>query len=83
MSLMKSMAKNIHAVRHGVTFNSIAGGHISVPGKPDEENLEIFPMGRMGRTEEIADVVTFVCSTRANFVNGACWVVDGGESYGF
>ena len=42
-----------------------------------ESNL---PLGRMGAPDEIAGVVKFLCSSEASLVNGACIVVDGGES---
>jgi 3-oxoacyl-[acyl-carrier protein] reductase len=38
------------------------------------------PIGRFGRPEEVASVVTFLCSVRASLVNGACWAVDGAQS---
>ncbi|GFZ42738.1 hypothetical protein JCM24511_00456 [Saitozyma sp. JCM 24511] len=38
----------------------------------------IAPMDRKGTTDEIADVVLFLCSEKASFVQGAAWVVDGG-----
>jgi 3-oxoacyl-[acyl-carrier protein] reductase len=38
-----------------------------------------FPWGRLGRPEEIADVVAFVLSERANWINGANIPVDGGQ----
>jgi NAD(P)-dependent dehydrogenase (short-subunit alcohol dehydrogenase family) len=41
------------------------------------------PMGRVGRAEELADVVVFLCSARASFVNGATLRVDGGSVRGF
>jgi 3-oxoacyl-[acyl-carrier protein] reductase len=36
------------------------------------------PLGRLGTAEEIADVVTFLCSERAGNVSGAAWSADGG-----
>lgn len=39
----------------------------------------MFPSGRMGTAEEVADVVTFLVSPRASWVNGACILVDGGQ----
>jgi 3-oxoacyl-[acyl-carrier protein] reductase len=38
------------------------------------------PLGRFGAVEEIASVVTFVCSQQASLLNGACIAVDGGQS---
>jgi NAD(P)-dependent dehydrogenase (short-subunit alcohol dehydrogenase family) len=38
------------------------------------------PLGRMGTSEEVAAVVTFLASERAAFVTGSAWAVDGGAS---
>ena len=37
------------------------------------------PVGRMGRTDEIAAAIVFLCSERASNVAGAAWSVDGGS----
>ncbi len=42
-----------------------------------------FPLGRLGTPEEVAQMVVFLCSELASLVNGACVVVDGGESSSF
>ncbi|BAB59216.1 glucose 1-dehydrogenase [Thermoplasma volcanium GSS1] len=36
------------------------------------------PMGRIGRPEEVAEVVAFLASDRSSFITGACLTVDGG-----
>ncbi|GAB7362305.1 hypothetical protein MBLNU230_g2323t1 [Neophaeotheca triangularis] len=42
-----------------------------------EKQMQLNPMGRMGKAEEIADVVAFLASERASFVSGANMTVDG------
>jgi 3-oxoacyl-[acyl-carrier protein] reductase len=36
------------------------------------------PINRLATPEEIASVITFLCSDRASYVSGAAWGVDGG-----
>jgi NAD(P)-dependent dehydrogenase (short-subunit alcohol dehydrogenase family) len=36
------------------------------------------PLGRVGRVEELADLIAFLASPRAGFINGANIRVDGG-----
>jgi 3-oxoacyl-[acyl-carrier protein] reductase len=72
--------------------NVVAPGHIMFPGggwdrqmqaDPDRINDLVrrdCPLGRMGRPEEVADVVVFMVSDRATLVNGTCFNVDGGQS---
>ena len=40
-----------------------------------------FPFGRLGRLEEVADVVAFLLSRRASWITGSNIVVDGGQGY--
>jgi 3-oxoacyl-[acyl-carrier protein] reductase len=51
-------------------------------GKTREEVLAAVgagrPLGRLAEPEEIAAVVTFLCSDRAGYVTGAAWSADGG-----
>jgi 3-oxoacyl-[acyl-carrier protein] reductase len=51
-------------------------------GKSREEALADVakgrPLGRLAEAEEIAGVIVFLCSNRANYVTGAAWSVDGG-----
>jgi 3-oxoacyl-[acyl-carrier protein] reductase len=72
----------------GILVNSVAPGRIAtdriakVTGKPlaelAREPQPDVPVGRLGTIEEMGDVVAFVCSERASYVNGVNLLVDGG-----
>ena len=90
IAMMKALSKDQRLVRAGITFNSVAPGSIMIEDtgwaatrdeKPEEYSqfLTTLPLGRLGTAEEVAQVVTFLCSEGAKYVNGACVVVDGGE----
>jgi 3-oxoacyl-[acyl-carrier protein] reductase len=74
----------------GVTVNCVAPGRIDTPrmtelygesGPPQEELAQI-PLGRLGTPREFGDVVCFLASARAAYVNGTTVLVDGGMSRG-
>ena len=82
-SLMKSMAVDLAG--YGIRVNSVLPGAINTDMNPhflDAERLkkteEKIPCGRVGESEEIADVVVFLCSDAARYMYGSSVVVDGG-----
>jgi NAD(P)-dependent dehydrogenase (short-subunit alcohol dehydrogenase family) len=73
----------------GVRVNAVAPGPIeterlrALPEAVKEQRRAAVPMRRVGRTEEVATVVTWLCSDDARFVTGATIPVDGGRLAGW
>ncbi|QQS37444.1 MAG: 3-oxoacyl-[acyl-carrier-protein] reductase [Ignavibacteriales bacterium] len=78
----KSMARELAS--RGITVNAIAPGFIEtdMTGKLTDEQkqklVQNVPMGRMGKPEDIAKVVAFLCSKDADYITGQVIAVDGG-----
>jgi NAD(P)-dependent dehydrogenase (short-subunit alcohol dehydrogenase family) len=85
IGLTKSLALDFGT--RGVRVNAVSPGYVDTklardyfaarPGEL-ERVLSIHPMGRIGTTSEIAEVVCFLLSSKASFVTGSNWVIDGG-----
>ena len=82
--LTKIAAKELAA--DGVTVNAVVPAAISGPAMdamPADAiaNLErTIPVGRVGRPEEVAELVAYLCSDAAGFVTGAALDINGGLS---
>ena len=46
--------------------------------KKENDLVPLHPIGRIGRVEEIAEAVLWLCSKKSSFVTGHSLVVDGG-----
>ena len=71
--------------RFGVTVNALAPGYIdtdmvaAVPPDVLEKIVAKIPVGRLGKAEEIARGVAFLCSEDAGFVTGSTLSLNGGQ----
>ena len=87
MGLTKQMATDLGP--QGIRVNAIAPGLIKTPltaERIDHDRnfqklmVETTPFQRVGRPEDIANAIYFLCSDKASFINGHTLVVDGGWS---
>jgi len=90
LTITYSIAKDF--IKDGIRCNCIAPGRVhtpfvdgfiknNYPGKEEEmfEKLSATqPIGRMGKPQEMADLVLFLCSDEAGFITGSNYAIDGG-----
>jgi 3-oxoacyl-[acyl-carrier protein] reductase len=91
MHYTASQAKMLAA--EGLRVNCVCPGSIEFPGGTWEQRrtsdpalyngtLAQIPFGRMGKPEEVANMVLFLASSKASWVTGQSIVVDGGQLLG-
>ena len=80
----KSLA--LEVARKGVTVNTVSPGYLDTPMvaavAPEvlrDKVLPQIPIGRLGRPEEIAALVAFICSEPAAFMTGSNVAMNGGQ----
>jgi NAD(P)-dependent dehydrogenase (short-subunit alcohol dehydrogenase family) len=75
----------------GIRVNGVSPGYIETDSArlyagPEYESrvraewIAGAPLGRMGRPEDIANVIAFLCSVETSFICGQTIVVDGGRT---
>jgi 3-oxoacyl-[acyl-carrier protein] reductase len=82
IGLTKSTAKEVGS--RGITCNAVAPGWIrtqmteNLPQEVADQVLKQIPLARLGDPEDVAGLVTFLCSDNASYITGQVIVVDGG-----
>lgn len=85
LGLTKSAA--LEYAERGIRINAVCPGTISTPmvermiasgDLVEEKAVEMLPIGRFGRPEEVAATVLWLCSPAAGFIIGQAIAVDGG-----
>ena len=82
INLTQSFA--LHFGPRNIRANCISPGWIQTDMVDDtvlSASIDYTPLGRIGRPEEVASVVSFLMSREASFVNGVNILVDGGNHY--
>jgi 3-oxoacyl-[acyl-carrier protein] reductase len=80
----KAYAKEV--VQSGILVNSVAPAVIEteileqVTPEVKEYMISKIPMGRVGRPEEVAELITFLASERLSFSTGFCYDISGGRA---
>lgn len=83
IALAKTAAREIG--RFGVRVNAVSPGYIDTPmTRPLPPELvqlarEQSPLGRIGRADEVASAIVFLCSEAASYITGVVLRVDGGQ----
>ena len=83
-SMTQTMAKEL--ARYGIRVNAVAPGFIGtdmvaqLPEAKKKEYLKEVPMRRFGEVEDVANLVSFLCSDESRYMTGQVLVLDGGLS---
>jgi 3-oxoacyl-[acyl-carrier protein] reductase len=75
----KSLAAEV--AKRNILVNIVSPGFVKtdmIEHLPMDKILPMIPMGRLGRPEEVAEVISFLCSEKASYMTGQVIAVNGG-----
>jgi NAD(P)-dependent dehydrogenase (short-subunit alcohol dehydrogenase family) len=72
----------INALCPSAIDGAMLRGFMENRGLSEEQIVSYVPIGRIGRPEDVAEAVLFLCSDKASYITGATLQVDGGMSAG-
>ena len=89
----KALAKEL-AAAHKIRVNTVTPGGVETPGAdiirnelmaamgaPPEAAAAMVPLGRLGKTEDISEMVAYLLSPRASWITGQNFFINGGLSF--
>ena len=80
-----TMALAQETARNGITVNTVSPGYLStkmvmaVPEEVLQKIIAQIPVGRLGKAEEIADMVAFLARDEAGYITGTNISINGGQ----
>ncbi|MDP6038407.1 MAG: SDR family NAD(P)-dependent oxidoreductase, partial [Candidatus Latescibacteria bacterium] len=84
LGFTRHLAKEV--AQHNITVNAVCPGLIdtdmvrnTISPERQQAYANSFPISRLGAPEEVADLVTFLCSDKAAYITGASIDINGGD----
>ena len=71
----------LEVAKRNILVNAVSPGFIEtemLEGLPMDKIMPLIPLHRLGKPQEVADMVSFLCSDKASYITGQAFQVNGG-----